>query len=90
MTAVAGTPAASAAPISLEISFRTDADIGWIVCCGETREVIGGQIACPRLGMSITAANACDSCHLLAWRADERDHGAVCAIPIDAPEPRRR
>lgn len=54
----------------------------WIVCCGETREVVDGRVACPRAADALVAADACDDCHLLAWRADERARGPVCAIPI--------
>ena len=89
MTALVETPVARAA-VRLEVSHRTDADVAWIVCCGETREVVGGHVACPRLGLTVISADACDDCHLLAWRADERDHGAVCAIPIDASPSLRR
>jgi hypothetical protein len=54
----------------------------WIVCLGQTREVRGGWVACPRLGSRLVHVTTCDRCRLLAWRHDERDARDPCSTDV--------
>jgi hypothetical protein len=62
------------------MALRTiDQEDDWIVCLGETREVRGGWVACPRLGSRLVRVDECDRCRLLTWRHDERDVRPPCS-----------
>jgi hypothetical protein len=57
-----------------------DVDQDWIVCCGETREVVDGRVSCPRAGGDPVAVEDCAACRFLTWRHDERDARPPCTI----------
>jgi hypothetical protein len=55
----------------------------WVVCMGETREVLNGRVMCPRSGGGRVPVEECSSCRFLAWRHDERDARFPCDTELN-------
>ena len=53
----------------------------WIVCCGETRTVTDGAVACP-MRDKLAPVTQCLDCHLLSWVHDERSLRLSCTVGL--------
>ena len=60
------------------VSVDVPAGDSWIVCAGQTRDVINGLVSCPLLGP--VALSDCLGCHLLVTVARERDVRRACSV----------
>ncbi len=62
----------------MTISEATPVEEDWVVCLGETREVLDDRVRCPRSGGGLVPVEECATCRFLAWRHDERDARSPC------------